>query len=365
MAQTQRQTALTTTKPRAMSELARREERTALWLLLPSFVIILLIAIYPLGQVFYSSFTSARFASSEPTRFIGFENYRNLLSMTIRQLPPKLDEQGNPVITDGERQYETWVRILPRQPRRYSSVNEFNFFGRRYVLGATNAEFITAIWDTVVFSVVSVVLETIFGLIIALTLATKFIGRGVMRAAMLVPWAIITVVSARIWEWILAPTRLGFMNTFLSDIGIGDGNIGFFTNSSLQLPSMITMDVWKTTPFMALLLLAGLATIPKELYEAAEVDGASKIRQFFSVTLPLLAPTLAVALIFRTLDALRVFDVFQVVLGSQRYSMASFAQDMLIANRDVGLSSAASVVIFVLIFAFAIFYIRVLGVDSE
>jgi trehalose/maltose transport system permease protein len=125
------------------------------------------------------------------------------------------------------------------------------------------------------------------------------------------------------------------------------------------------MDVWKTTPFMALLLLAGLATIPSELYEAAAIDGANKVRQFFSVTLPLLLPTLAFALVFRTLDALRVFDIFQVVLGRQRYSMASFAQDALINNRDVGTSAAASVVIFILIFVFAVIYIRMLGVDTE
>jgi trehalose/maltose transport system permease protein len=116
---------------------------------------------------------------------------------------------------------------------------------------------------------------------------------------------------------------------------------------------------------MALLLLAGLSTIPSELYEAAEVDGASKLRQFFTITLPLLMPTLAVALVFRTLDALRVFDLFQVVLGRQRYSMASYAQDLLISGRDVGMSSAASVIIFLIIFIFAILYIRALGVERE
>jgi trehalose/maltose transport system permease protein len=160
--------------------------------------------------------------------------------------------------------------------------------------------------------------------------------------------------------------RAGFFNALFNALGWSDGNIGFLTNPAYQMPSIIAIDVWKTTPFMALLLLAGLATIPSELYEAAAIDGASKVRQFFSVTLPLLMPTLAVALIFRTLDALRVFDLFQVVFGERRYSMASFAQDTLISNRNVGLSSAASVVIFFIIFAFAIFYIRTLGVrDSE
>lgn len=354
----------------SISELAKREERTALWLLLPSFLIIVLIAIYPLGRVFYASFTNERFAAgaAHETRFVGLRNYQQLLSLTIRELPPVIDEAtGQQAIhpRTGLPQYESWVRVLPREPLRYTAVTEFNFFGRRYVLGATSAPFIRAVWDTLVFTVTSVFLETVLGLIIALALAAKFVGRGVMRAAMLIPWAIITVVSARIWEWILHPTRAGLFNTILYDLGLGDGNFAFFQTASWQIPSMIMIDVWKTTPFMALLLLAGLSTIPSELYEAAEVDGASKLRQFFTITLPLLMPTLAVALVFRTLDALRVFDLFQVVLGRQRYSMASYAQDLLISGRDVGMSSAASVIIFLIIFIFAILYIRALGVERE
>ena len=186
-----------------------------------------------------------------------------------------------------------------------------------------------------------------------------------MRTAMLIPWAIITVVSSLIWEWMLKSDRSGFFNAFFDAIGITQGNTVFLVDKALQLPSIIAIDVWKTTPFMALLLLAGLATIPKELYEAAEVDGANKIRQFFSITLPLLAPTLTVALIFRTLDALRVFDLFQIIFGEKRYSMATFTQFTLVANKDMGLSSAASVIIFFIIFLFAMFYIRTLKVDAD
>lgn len=349
-----------------MSRLARREERTALWLLLPSFAIILLIAIYPLGQVFVSSFTNAKFASAQPTEFVGLDNYRKLLSLTIRELPPVIDpETGRQEIRGGRPRFESWVRALPSEPLRYTSVTEFSLLGRRYVLGATSAEFIHSIWDTVVFTAGAVFFETILGMIIALTLSAEFSGRGLMRTAMLVPWAIITVVSARIWEWMLQPTRVGFFNTLLADLGLANGNIAFFQDRTLQLPAMIVMDVWKTTPFMALLFLAGLTTISRELYEAADMDGASKVRQFFSITLPLLTPTLAVALIFRTLDSLRVFDIFQVVLGGQRFSMASFAQAVLIENRDVGMSSAASVIIFLIILVFAILYMRVLRVDAE
>ena len=357
------------TKPKA-SELARGEERTALWLLLPSFLIIAIVALYPLGRVFVSSFTDARFAAGAEAAdpdFIGFGNYQRLLSMTLRAVPPQLDDAGQPVVRDGVTVYQNPRLFLRRldSPLPYDAVTTFDLFGSRYVLGATSASFVRAMWDTAVFTVSSVLLESLLGLGIALALAAKFFGRGIMRAAMLVPWAIITVVSARIWEWMLQPTRAGFFNTLLDDLGLADGSFAFFQTASLQVPSMVMIDVWKTTPFMALLLLAGLATIPRELYEAAEVDGASRVRRFLSITLPLLTPTLAVALIFRTLDALRVFDLFQVVYGEQRYSMASYAYYQLIAARNVGLSSAASVVIFLIIFVFALFYMRALGVDKD
>ena len=226
-------------------------------------------------------------------------------------------------------------------------------------------DFIKSIKDTVLFSVISVFLETLLGLGVALVVNSGFKGRGIMRATMLVPWAIITVVSARIWQWMFQPTRAGMFNALLSGLGLTDGQTAFLREASLQLPAIIAVDVWKTTPFMALLILAGLQSIPWDLYEAAEVDGASKFRQFWSITLPLLTPALTVALIFRTLDALRVFDVFQVLLSRTRYSMASFAQDQLIQYQAAGMSSAASVVIFLLILIFAIIYIRALGVETE
>lgn len=362
MANTDQSTAV---KRRPRSKLMRIEQRTAWLLLVPTFVILALIAFYPFGQVIYSSLTNQKFASAQETQFIGLQNYKSLLSLTIAELPVKLDADGQEVVSNGVVQYESWVSVLPRSPTRYRQVFQFNFFGKRYILGAVSADFIRSVWDTLVFTVVAVGFETVLGMIIALTLASKFRGRGVMRAAMLVPWAVITVVSARIWEWMLQPSRAGLFNTLGSMLGLSEGRTDFFGNAQLQLPSMIMMDVWKTTPFMALLILAGLATIPSEFYEAAKVDGASTLRRFFSITLPLLKPTLAVALIFRTLDSLRVFDIFQVVLGNQRFSMASFAQDALINRRDMGLSSAASVVIFILIFLFALLYMRMMKVDTQ
>lgn len=355
-------------KPKTETSLAQKEERLAYILLLPTFLVILLIAIYPLFQVFYSSLTNQRFASTAETEFIGLDNYRYLLGLRIMELPPITDEDTGELERDpdtGEILYERAIRVLPRQPHRYRELTQFSFLGKRYVVGAANRDFIFAVRDTLGFTIISVFLETVLGLGIALVVNSRFKGRGAMRALMLVPWAIPTVVSARMWQWMLAPTRVGVINVIFQRLGWGDGHTPFLRTAAWSLPAVIAVDVWKTTPFMALLLLAGLQVIPDELYEAAEVDGAGKIRQFVTVTLPLLKPALAVALVFRTLDALRVFDVFQVLLAQTRYSMATYNYFQLIGNREMGLSSAIGVLIFLLIFVFAVIYIRLLGVEDD
>jgi trehalose/maltose transport system permease protein len=358
-------------KSSGLSELAKKEERLAWLLLLPTLIVIVLIAFYPLGSVFVSSFTNRTFASSAPTEGVGFENYRLLLSMTIEQLEPVIDpETGQQAINPrtGEPEYELAVQVLPREPYRYRPVTEFSLFGNRYVLGATDPDFIMSVRDTLVFTIATVFLELVLGLGIALVIngfAAGSITRALLMAVMLIPWAIPTAVSSRMWQFMFGSTRTGFFNTVLWYLGIGDGNIPFLTDPRFQMPAMITIDVWKTTSFMALLLLAGLQLIPGDLYEAASVDGASKWKQFWRMTLPLLRPTIAVALVFRTLDALRVFDVFQIVLAQARYSMASFTYYELINNRAMGYSSASSVVIFLLILIFAVLYIRLVGVRTE
>lgn len=348
--------------------LLEHEQKLAYWLLVPTLLILVAVAFYPLGSVFYSSFTNDTFASSVATDFVGLQNYSDLLSVTIAELPPEVDPATGAQVVDpdtGEPQYESSVRVLPRDPRRYREVYEFGLFGNKYVFGATDAEFIHSIVDTMVFTLTTIIFETLLGLGIALALNTAFPGRGLMRAAMLVPWAILTAVSSRIWEWMFIDTRAGFFNIIFQKLGFSDGQTPFLADSSTQLPAAIVIDVWKTTPFMALLLLAGLALIPGELYEAAEVDGANAWRRFTAVTLPLLKPTLAVALVFRTLDALRVFDLFQIVFAQKKYSMASFAYYQLIDSQALGYSSAASVIIFFIITIFAVLYIRFLGVTSD
>ena len=354
------------TRPK-YSKLARGEQRLAYWLLVPTLVILLAIAFYPLGSVFYSSLTDDTFASAAEPEFIGLRNYSDLLSFTVVELDPEVDDSGSPVVDEatGEPEFQSPVEALPREPRRYREVFTFGLFGNQYVLGATDPDFVLAIADTMIFTVATIALEVVIGLGIALVLAAPFRGRGAMRAAMLVPWAILTAVSSRIWEWMFIDTRAGFFNVIFQKLGFSNGQTPFLADESFQLPAAIIIDVWKTTPFMALLLLAGLALIPDELYEAAEVDGASKWNQFKSITLPLLKPTLAVALVFRTLDALRVFDLFQIVFAQRKYSMASYAYYTLIDAQRLGYSSAASVVIFFLITIFAILYIRGLGLASD
>ena len=353
---------------RKQLSLIRREQRLAYLLLLPTFVVILLIAIYPLGKVFYSSLTDQRFASGEPVEFVGLGNYQRLLGMTIKQLPPIIDEQTGKPKRDpqtNQLEYARPIQILPRQPVRYRELFQFWWFGKRYVVGASDRDFILAVRNTLVFTIISVFMETVLGLIIALVMNSRFRLRGAMRAVMLIPWAIPTVVSARMWQWMFASTRVGIINVLFQRLGLGDGQIPFLRTDTWALPAIIAVDVWKTTPFMALLLLAGLQLIPQDIYEAAEVDGASKMCQFWGITLPLLKPTLAVALVFRTLDALRVFDVFQVLLAQTRYSMATYNYYQLIGNREMGLSSAIGVIIFLFIFIFAVMYIRLLGVESD
>lgn len=350
------------------SDLAKAEERLAYWLLAPTFVILLAIGFYPLFSVFYNSFTDRELASSQPAEWVGLENYINLLSMTITELPQEIDAETGQVVIDpetGEPEYVLALEVLPREPRRYREMSQFSFGDTRYVVGATDPDFLLAFVDTVRFTIFAIIFETLLGLGIALVVNSNFKGRGAMRVVMLVPWVIPTAVSSRVWEWMFTSTRTGLFNVVLQDLGLGDGRIAFLVDEAWQLPAMIAIDVWKTTPFMALLILAGLQLIPSDVYEAAEVDGASALRTFFSITLPLLRPTIAVALVFRTLDTLRVFDLFQIVLAQKRYSLASFTYYELVNNQAMGYSSASSVLIFILIFIFAFAYIRLLGVTNE
>ncbi len=356
--------------------LSSRNSRIAWNLLIPTILVLIVVALRPLEQTFIASLTDRRFASSAETQFVGFENYAQLLGIrfdlipqcdataTIRGCPETLEttEDGTPEV-----RFPRSRDYLEPEYRSYGyqEVNIIELPGTRLVLSARDRDFIQAIGNTLTFTLLSVTLELTLGLFIAMVVNSKFVGRGLLRTAMLVPWAIPTVVSARLWEVMLRDNQSGIVNSLLVDVGILERANAWLATSDLQLVSVVLVDVWKTTPFMALILLAGLQLIPSDIYEAAGVDGANKVRQFFSITLPLLRPTIAVALVFRTLDAIRVFDVFQVLLGRQKLSMATYNYEKLIQSQEFGYASTIGVVIFVIILLFTVLYVRMLGVQTE
>ncbi|HET9937929.1 MAG TPA: sugar ABC transporter permease [Gaiella sp.] len=279
-------------------------------MLTPALVLVALVAIYPLARTIYDSFTNRQFLEGiEPTEFVGLQNYRDLLHDTI---------------------------------------------------------FRDSIVVTVKFTLVTVAFELVLGLIIALVVNSGFKGRGVMRAMMLVPWAIPTVVAAQMWKWMYDDV-FGVINDGLIRLHIIDEPVAWISQSSTALASVAAVDIWKTTPFVALLLLAGLQVIPNEVYEAADVDGASKWHQFWRITLPLLVPAILVVLVFRTLDALRVFDVFYVFFGSRldTQTMAIYTQNTIVATGDVGYGAAMSVAIFLIIGIFVVIYTTFVRVQEQ
>lgn len=222
-----------------------------------------------------------------------------------------------------------------------------------------------AVRNTLAFTVVSVSLETALGVVIALVLDAHIPGRGLVRAAVLVPWAIPTVVSAQMWNW-MYNDLYGVLNAMLVAAGIIDAPRAWTADPDLALFAIVAVDVWKTTPFVALLVLAALQLVPREVHEAARVDGVPPITRFFLVTLPLIRGGLLVAVVFRTLDALRVFDQIYVLTGTTRHtaSIAVFARQQLIDFQDVGYGSAASACVFLVVALAAALYLTAVGVRA-
>jgi ABC-type sugar transport system permease subunit len=235
-----------------------------------------------------------------------------------------------------------------------------------YIEAARDPRFWGALGHTGFFALASVSLELIIGLWLALALNRAFRGRGLVRAAVLVPWAIPTVVSALLWRFMFEG-QTGIVNSVLVGLGVlGEPVVWFIRPAAAWVP-VILADVWKTTPFVALLLLAGLQNIDASLYEAARIDGASAWRQFRHVTLPLLKPAILVALIFRTLDAFRVFDLIYALTGggpgTSTEPIALYTFNVLLQNLQFGYGSALSVIVFAITFSLALLYIRFLGAD--
>ncbi len=296
-------------RARRHTQLAERQARLAWVLLLPTLAVVAIVAIYPLARTIYDSFTNARLASTRPTHFVGLRNYQDLLHDTA---------------------------------------------------------FLHSIWVTIKFTVITVIFELVLGTLIALVVNSNFKGRGLMRAAMLIPWAIITVVSTQMWKWMYNDVYGVIDDLLVRRLHLLDHNVAFVAQPNTSLGAICAVDIWKTTPFVALLILAGLQVIPVDVYEAARIDGAGPFRRFFSITLPLLRPAILVTLIFRTLDSLRVFDAFFVMFGARpdTQTMAIYDQQNIVAFSNIGYGATVSVGIFVIIGIFVVAYVTFLKVDE-
>jgi ABC-type sugar transport system permease subunit len=303
--------AITATAPATgQTRKARRALPSALWpwlLLLPAFVSLGSVSFYPIVNGLYLSLTN-RSLITQDNDFIGFANYMQLLA---------------------------------------------------------DPAFWNAWRHTIWFTIASTLLETLIGLGMALILCETFAGRGVIRAAMLVPWAMPTVVTSKMFGW-LFDGQHGIINFILLHLGLIDQNVNWYGSPDTALLTIILADVWKTTPFMALLLLTGLQTVPKSLIEAARMDGAKAWIIFWNIRLPLLLPTLLIAGLFRALDAFRVFDLVYVLTGGgpadSTETLSTLSYKVLFSTLQFGYGSAISTVMFVteglIAVVFCIFLVR-------
>jgi multiple sugar transport system permease protein len=286
-------------KRKRVSDRAKAERRLGWLLCAPAVVVMLLVTAWPIINAFILSLQRADLRFPDANEFIGFDNYGTVLSSSL-----------------------WWEDVL----------------------------------HTVLITVVSVGIELVLGMLLALVMHRAIFGRGTVRTSILIPYGIVTVVAAFSWRyaWSLdsgwIPNLLGIETDPLSQSG-------------WSYVAIIITEVWKTTPFMALLLLAGLALVPDELHEAAKVDGASAFQRFFRITLPLIKPAILVALLFRTLDAFRIFDsVFILTAGQNNTETVSILGYNQLLNRlNLGLGSTISVLIFVMVAIIAFLFIRGFG----
>ncbi|WP_047984265.1 carbohydrate ABC transporter permease [Ornithinibacillus californiensis] len=223
-----------------------------------------------------------------------------------------------------------------------------------------------ALWNTILFTVVSVSIELVLGLGLALILNKAIKGQGLVRTTSLIPWAIPTAVAALMWSYLYDGSS-GVVAHFFENLGLINQSQDLLLSQGGAMVSTILADVWKTTPYMALLLLAGLQNIPGSLYEAASIDGASKFKSFFSVTLPLLKSSILVALLFRTLDAFRVFDLIFVLTGGgpggATETMSIYAYKTMFGQTNFGYGSVVVMIMFVCVAIIAMIFVRLLGTN--
>jgi len=295
--------------------------KTAWLFLAPMVLLMLVVAVWPLVRSIWFSFTDININDISAAEFVGWENYFGDYGLFFNP-----NEEG----------------------------------------GFWAGDWGISIRNTFSFAVVSVILETLTGLGVALLLNQEFKGRSLVRTAVLVPWAIPTIVSAKMWGWMLND-QFGVINTYLVGLGVISQKIAWTAEPTYALWTVVLVDVWKTTPFMALLILAALQTVPKDCYEAARVDGVHPLRVFWKITLPLIRQPLLVAIVFRLLDSLRVFDLIYVLTanGSTTISMSGFVRREMVEYGNMGYGSAASTSLFLIILLTAIIFLKLARVKMS
>jgi multiple sugar transport system permease protein len=250
--------------------------------------------------------------------------------------------------------YSIWLS-LHEYSVRVAGLSRWAGF-KNYTEALSNPDFWDAMQMTLVFTFSSVFLELIIGLAMALAMHAAFKGQGLLRTVVLIPWALLTVVTGIMWRTIFESPQ-GFVNQIIG------GDTVWLGQEPHALIVIIIADVWKTAPFMALLILAGLQVIPGDIYEAAKVDGATAWQRFRKITLPLLTPAILVALIFRTLDALRIFDLPYVLTkgANGTTTLSLIAQQTFAENRIYGLGAAYSILTFITVMIVSFTYIWTVG----
>jgi multiple sugar transport system permease protein len=292
-------------QPAKVTERTRSERKLAWMLCAPAVVAMLLVTAYPIGYAVVLSLQELDLRFPEEGGFAGLSNYESVLTSSL-----------------------WWQDVF----------------------------------NTLFVTVISVALELTIGMLIALAMHRAIFGRGVLRTSVLIPYGIVTVVAAFSWQFAFAPDS-GFVN----NLPLVADDKAWFGDRFSSFAVVIMAEVWKTTPFMALLLLAGLVTIDDGLYEAAKVDGASAWQRFWKITVPLMKPAILVALLFRTLDAFRIFDTIFIMTGGAQdtESVSILGYNQLIERLNLGLGSAVSVLIFLSVFLIAFLFIKGLGVRMQ
>ena len=300
--------------------LRQRRQRAAFWFLAPMLFALFCVAAWPLGRTIWFSLTNTTLSNLYGGEWIGFDNYLSMRTLN-----------SGKVVWRGTLVDPAWWN---------------------------------AVWNTLRFAIVSVSIETVLGLLVALVLNAEFKGRGIVRAAILIPWAIPTIVSAKMWAWMLND-QFGIINDILLNMGLISERIAWTANVDTAMTAVLIVDIWKTTPFMALLILAGLQMVPRDIYEAARIDGVHPVKVFFKITLPLIKPALMVAIIFRMLDALRIFDLVYVLTpnSAATKTMSVISRENMIDFDKFAYGAAQSTLLFAIIAVFVSLYIWLGRVD--